>query len=436
MQSLLATRAGRLATFFFLYLTEGIPLGFAATAAATVLRREGVGPADIGAFVGSLYLPWAFKWAVGPFVDIFYSDKLGRRRTWILAAQGMMTVTLLMTTGASLPSELKLFTLLIIIHNIFGATQDVAIDALAVGSLSTKERGLANGVMFAAAYLGQAVGGSAVLYMLDAGMSFTMATVIVAATIFAVTLFVVIPMREPKDPHAPSREGQGLASVIRELQTFAAETWRGFASHRGSTLAVIFALLPPGAMSLGLALQSNVSVELGLTDSDIATLTLWSTVLSAAGCLAGGYLSDIIGRRRALAIYIPLMSIPVLYLAWLMQNAGWIMPVDTTLADRPLAESGLITGFWIATLSYSVFNGLMYGTRTALFMDVTNPAVAATQFTAYMALLNLTINYSANWQGQWIETFGYPSTLLVDAVFGLVCLLILPFIKPRPTNRE
>ena len=54
MPDLLSTRRGRLATFFFLYLTEGIPLGFTATAVATQMRRQGVGPAEIGAFVASL----------------------------------------------------------------------------------------------------------------------------------------------------------------------------------------------------------------------------------------------------------------------------------------------------------------------------------------------------------------------------------------------
>ena len=32
---LLASKAGRLTTFFMLYMTEGIPLGFTATAIAT-----------------------------------------------------------------------------------------------------------------------------------------------------------------------------------------------------------------------------------------------------------------------------------------------------------------------------------------------------------------------------------------------------------------
>ena len=51
---------------------------------------------------------------------------------------------------------------------------------------------------------------------------------------------------------------------------------------------------------------------------------------------------------------------------------------------------------------------MMYGARAALFMDVSNPRVAATQFTAYMALLNLGIAYSARWQGWAVDRYGYP----------------------------
>ena len=74
--------------FFFLYVTEGIPLGFAATAIATQMRRQGVGVADIGAFVGAIYLPWAWKWAIGPFVDVLSSDRYGRRRAGFWAGGG------------------------------------------------------------------------------------------------------------------------------------------------------------------------------------------------------------------------------------------------------------------------------------------------------------------------------------------------------------
>jgi PAT family beta-lactamase induction signal transducer AmpG len=83
----------------------------------------------------------------------------------------------------------------------------------------------------------------------------------------------------------------------------------------------------------------------------------------------------------------------------------------------------------VAVLTYGVALGLMYGTRSAIFMDVTNPAVAATQFTAYMALMNLSIAYSATWQGIAIESLGYPNTMLIDAILGLACLLLLPWMR-------
>jgi PAT family beta-lactamase induction signal transducer AmpG len=75
----------------------------------------------------------------------------------------------------------------------------------------------------------------------------------------------------------------------------------------------------------------------------------------------------------------------------------------------------------------------MYGTRSAIFMDVTNPRVAGTQFTAYMAMMNLAISYSATWQGIAAEAIGYPQTLLIDGLTGLLCLAVLPFIKPSLT---
>ena len=136
LPNLLASKTGRLTAFFLLYMTEGIPLGFAATAVATQLRRQNVGPAEIGAFVGSFYLPWAFKWAFGPLIDVFASDRLGRRRGWIIFTQVMMAATLLSTMALTLPQQLGLFTIVLLVHNTFGAMQDVAIDALAVNTLS------------------------------------------------------------------------------------------------------------------------------------------------------------------------------------------------------------------------------------------------------------------------------------------------------------
>ena len=48
-----------------------------------------------------------------------------------------------------------------------------------------------------------------------------------------------------------------------------------------------------------------------------------------------------------------------------------------------------------------------------------------------MALANLTISYSAAWQGIAIEAWGYPRTMLVDVIFGVACLALIPFMARK-----
>lgn len=427
---LLATRPGRLAAFFLLYMTEGIPLGFTATAVATQMRRQGLGPAEIGAFVGSLYLPWAFKWAAGPIVDTLTVDRLGRRRFWILAMQLGMIATLLLAMRVDFASQLQLFTAVIFLHNTFGATQDVAIDALAVNVLPASERGTANGFMFSGSYLGMAVGGSGVLF-LTPQIGFTNTFMVVAAWIACITLFVVLPLREPAAPPRAASTTSPLVIAAREIGAFVVDAFKAFIGSRAAAVGVLFAILPGGAYALGLALQSNLAVEFGMNDSQVGALNLWSSVISAVFCIAGGWLSDRFGRRGTLAWTMAATGIPTLMLAWSMQQHGWIHVVPTDAPNRPVPAAAMLQMFWISVLVYNLFQGLYYGIRSALFMDVTTPRVAATQFTAYMALMNLAISYSANWQGWAVEHWGYPVTLMVDATIGLVCLLCLPFMTPQ-----
>jgi len=171
-------------------------------------------------------------------------------------------------------------------------------------------------------------------------------------------------------------------------------------------------------------------VELGMSDASIAALSLWVSVVTAGCCLLGGWLSDRFGRRRMLALYIVGTTLPTFYMSAAMARFHWVMPIAIGAPNRPQVPADLVTIFWAACIAYGVFQGLMYGTRTALFMDVTTPAVAATQFTAYMALTNFVIQYSARWQGLALERWGYPTTLLLDATFGLVSLILLPFVSP------
>lgn len=432
----LATRAGRLTSFFMLYVSEGLLYGFTATAVTTQMRRLGVGPAEIGAFIGLLYLPWAFKWVAGPIVDTLTVHRFGPRRFWIVLTQALMTVSLLAAMPVDMAGHLGLFTALIVVVNVFSATQDVAIDALACDILPPDERGLASGFMFAGQAIGIALGGGGVLF-LTSHMPFRSTFLIVAAAIVLIGIFVSWRLREGNaSAHSLTTPGGGaaapvLGSVAVRLNEFVRATWRAFAGSRSASLGLIFAVLPMGAMGLGLALRSTLGVELGISDRDIGLLSVLASVIGAVGCVVGGWLSDHFGRRRTTALFIALMSLPTLAMMLSLSSAGIVESVTVgpgTAAVARVVPSAVIVMFWATVLIYNLVQGLMYGSSTALFMDITTTRVAATQFTAYMALNNLAISFSAFWQGVAIERLGYPATLGLDAVVGVVGLALLPFI--------
>ncbi|MGC1275937.1 MAG: MFS transporter [Planctomycetaceae bacterium] len=448
----LATRNGRLVAFFLLYATEGLPLGFTATFVATLMRREGVSPAAIGTFVATLYLPWSFKFFAGPFVDLFRSRRLGPRRAWIVSTQLAMTLSLMTLAWFNAVrgidvTHVALFTTVVVISNVFGAIQDVAIDALAVDTLHESERGLANGLMFAGAAIGQALGGSGALFLYDA-VGFVGATLSVGGWLLGVTLFVSLWLKErpvertastlvelaANDDRSPF--AALLQRALSQVLDYAVTAARAFFGSARGLLGLVLALLPAGGMALGLTLQTNLAVELGLSDNAIATLNIASTVAFALFCAAGGLISDHFGRVRSLAIFIALTALPTLAFAGLMWKADWIMPVDPTLPNRPSPPDWLVQAFWAATIVFNMANGLMYGTRSAFFMDFCEPRAAATQFTAYMAAMNLVIAYSAFWQGRAIEAFGYPATLTIDAGFGLACLAVLALVPLTRNPQE
>jgi PAT family beta-lactamase induction signal transducer AmpG len=450
----LESKRGRLAAFFLLYLSEGIPFGFTAVTMTAYLRRHGIGLEAIGVFAASLYAPWGFKWAWAPLVDLVRFERFGPSRAWIVFAQTMMILTLGVVLFFDPASQLGLVTLLIVVHNVFSATQDIAIDALAVRVVPEKELGTANGFMFAAAYVGQAIGGSGALFVAGK-LGYDAAFLFMLGALAALLLFVSLPLREPPATAAeratarrrgrmtdadgeagagaaidgsPTQGGppRAAATVAREavarVRHFVSELYQGFfRSGWGPLVGVVVALLPQGAVALGLALATTIPVDLGMTEEEIAGLSLVTSICAAFGSIAGGWISDRVGHRKALGVWYALTAVPTLALAWRMAPQG-VASIDARF-------------YFVVAAAYSVTMGLQYGTGNAVFMSLSSRAVAATQFTGYMALKNLALTYSNLWQGKVASVHGYSRTLAIDAVVALVPLALLPFLRP-PTRRD
>ncbi len=438
--NLLASPRGRLLLFALLYFGEGLPQGFVSAAVVLEFKRMGMNAEALGTFAATAMAPWAWKWLVGPFVDNLHWPRFGRRTQWIVLAQVGMIASLLAALSV-FPADiagLGLFTTLLVVHNLFGATQDVAIDALAVGALPDDERGRANGVMFAAAQLGMAAGGSGVI-ALKGELGFGVAALLVPTCLVVILSTMLRAVREGLQP-APTT---GLGAVVAELRDYGVTVVRTFFTTRRGFLGLCLALLPAGCLTLSLTLSNAVTPTLGMTDDEIATLGFASSMVFAVACLAGGALSDRIGRRLALALFAGSTALPTAGLAWHFHAAGFLSP-PTALADGTWPRNDAMIQAWVlASLVFAIGFGMMYGVRSALYMDIAEPRIAATQFTASMALLNLVIMYSYWWQGQALTAAGeggwgwtLPQTLAADAAFGLIFIGVLVWLPTRGTEGD
>lgn len=87
-------------------------------------------------------------------------------------------------------------------------------------------------------------------------------------------------------------------------------------------------------------------------------------------------------------------------------------------------------------ITHGLFFGIAFGVRNAIFMGMTNPAVAATQFTAFMGMGNLAISMGNYWQGIVAERFDYAAVFYLDSLFVIISLLIIPFLRNREESAE
>jgi PAT family beta-lactamase induction signal transducer AmpG len=448
LPNLLDTRKGRLAGFFLLYVCEGLPQGFTATAVVLEFKRMGMTGEAIGTFSALILLPWAWKWLMGPLVDNFHIKRFGRRKQWIVLAQiGMLATLVAAILNLPQPAAggkeflgLALFTQILLLHNIFAASQDVAIDALACSTLEEHERGLANGLMFAGAQVGAAIGGSGVLLM-KSKFGFQTAAFLAPVVIAGILAIVVFLILERNSRTLPENEAHPhhhtFGHSLERTLAYLAVVLRVFFTTRRGILGLLLALVPSGGMALSLTVSNVLTPTLGMNDDEIAKMGIVCSVIFTVFCMTGGFLSDRFGRRLTLGLFSAGTLLPTLWMGWQLHSHGWHFPAPASPGGTWPRHEALITAWWAAAVVYSVFQGLMYGVRTAFFMDIVEPRIAATHFTACMALLNLVTIYSYWWEGKAITSVAengwgltYFQIFAIDAAIGSLFLLILPFLKP------
>jgi PAT family acetyl-CoA transporter-like MFS transporter 1 len=142
-----------LVTLVLLYIVQGLPTGLV-TASLPFLLKSRLTYAQLG-IVSLASYPYALKLAWSPVVDMLFVRRFGRRKSWIVPMQLLVTLVLFVLAASLSPNldsigpdngSVYLFTAAMFFIVFCAATQDVAVDGLAIDVLPAEHRGLASTV--------------------------------------------------------------------------------------------------------------------------------------------------------------------------------------------------------------------------------------------------------------------------------------------------
>nr|WP_218281416.1 MFS transporter [Pseudomonas sp. RW407] len=285
-----------------LYLAQGLPVGLAFQAYPTLLRNMGAS-LDLVALTPLASLPWVAKLLWASAVENRWSERIGRRRSWILPLQAGSVATL--TLMALVPfdvANMGMLLGLIALLSLLCATQDIAVDGLAAERLPSASLGRVNTFQVAGFMGGMLLGGPGTMVLFDhfdASAAFLL--------LAAVALLCGLPVlfwREPAPLVAPSK-----ASLRRFFK-------RRFS---GRLTALVMLVTLAGAIFFGLA--RLILLDIGWSMSDVGVLAGVGQLLAIIfGCGLAGLLLRQVSRWNTLLCGLLLVGAAgLLWLALVLQ---------------------------------------------------------------------------------------------------------------------
>jgi len=384
------SRSLRYFTFFLFYFGQGLPVGLTVTAIPAWMAANNVSDARVGEMVAWAYFAWTYKFIVAAFMDRFTFLPMGRRRIWLIGAQILMTGGFV---GAALlnpgPQDYAILVMVTMLVMTGAATQDVAVDGLAVDILPDQEQGTASSFMFA----GQAIGAAMAAAASGAGLQFlgAQATFLLFIPVLLIpTIYAVLIREHGGERMFPWSEGQASPATLAVVTAryLGADgqlmiTLRSLV--RGSSLWFI------AAQSLGRTAGGIVTPMMPIlattylmmsTAQYTSTISTIDLVMAVIGLGVGSFLTLKLGARWATVTTNSAMCAVVLFLV--LAQDFWIR--------HPVFLGTLICWSLVVLLNSICSNPLR--------MQLSDKRVGATQFTIYNSLSNLPVALGATLMGK------------------------------------
>lgn len=431
-------RDARVLRMLFLGFSAGLPLLLVFGTLSFWLREAGVDLKTIG-FVSWVAGVYAFKWAWAPLVDRvplpWLTRALGRRRSWLIAAQLAVAAGLIGMALTDPQTDLGIMVAMALLTAFAAATQDIALDAYRIESAPIETQ-----AALAAAYqtgyriamIWAGAGVLAIAARFDANeatyeqLPWRLAYFAMAASM-VVGFITVLLAPEPVPDRSASRAAieRNQAAAVR-IGAWPLPAWLRRAAvwlheaaispfvdfivrYRWQAVLILALIATYRVSDVVMGVMANPFYrDLGFTKDEVAAVSkVYGVIMTLVGAFIGGLLAARIGVGRTLFLGALLSAVTNLLFAW-------------------LATRGHDLGFLIFTISADNLSaGIASAAFIAYLSSLTNVEYSATQYALFSSVMLLLPKFLAGFSGVAVESAGYANFFIGTALLGVPVLALV-----------
>lgn len=417
--------------------SAGLPLLLVLGTLSFRLREAGIGRATIG-YLSWVGLAYAVKWAWAPLVDRlalpWLTQRLGRRRSWLIVSQVAIGAGLVGMAFAEPQAALAPLVGCALLVAFASATQDIALDAYRIETAALEKQ-----AALAAAYqtgyrLAMIWAGAGVLWIAAAASggamgydarAWTIAYLAMAATMLIGFTTVLLAPEPSAGGGSEVRAAEAaLAARLRQERGWS-DTRARFAAWLTSAVAgpfadfvrryrwhaiLLLALIATYRIAdVVMGVMANpFYVDMGYSKEVVANVSkVYGLVMTLVGAFVGGALALRFGVMRVLFLGAVLSAASNLLFALLAARAQ-----DVTLLIVVISADNLSSG--IASAAF-----------VAYLSGLTNVAYSATQYALFSSVMLLLPKWLAGFSGAFVDAYGYVTFFVSTALLGLPVLVLV-----------
>jgi len=400
-QDILLSR--KMVTCVFLGFSSGLPLYVLIQLVPAWLRSHEVDLATIGLFA-LIGLPYTWKFLWSPLMDRYKLPFLGRRRGWALLTQIGLLFSIAALGRFDPSASLQAIVVTVFMISLFGASQDIVIDAYRRELLADDELGTGTSFFVNAYRLSSLVPGSLALILSDI-LPWAVVYWVTAAFMLVGIVTTLIIKEVSDDSLAPASLRQAVIDPFVE-----------FFSRDGikAGLAILaFMFLYKLGDNMATALATPFYLDMGFSRTEIGSIakiaSLWAAI---AGGILGGIVMLKVSINRALWLFGFVQMFTILGYVWL-----------STIGHSPIGLFIVVSGEYLGV-------GLGAIALTAFMARETSKAFTATQFALFSSFLAVPRIFANASTGFIIEAIGYTQFFILCTLVAIPGMLLLFKVAP------